>query len=97
MKKIIIIMAIIILLATGLYFISQQNRSQTSNQKNILINGYSFQVEIADDPEEMKLGLGERDSLCGSCGMLFEYSREGKYYFWMKGMRFPIDIIWISK
>jgi hypothetical protein len=28
--------------------------------------------------------------------MLFEFPASGYYPFWMKDMRFPIDIIWIS-
>ena len=28
--------------------------------------------------------------------MLFVFDRPGEYAFWMKGMRFPIDIVWLS-
>jgi uncharacterized protein len=28
--------------------------------------------------------------------MLFSFSQPGYYRFWMKDMKFPIDIIWIS-
>jgi hypothetical protein len=27
--------------------------------------------------------------------MLFLFEKPGTYRFWMKGMRFPIDIVWI--
>ena len=52
-------------------------------------------VEIADTPQEQALGLGERDDLPWDHGMLFPYERPGFRSFWMKGMRFSIDIIWI--
>ena len=52
-------------------------------------------VEIADTRDEQSLGLGQRDSLPWGHGMLFVYGRPGFYGFWMKGMRFAIDIIWI--
>ncbi len=29
-------------------------------------------------------------------GMLFLYTHRGQQAFWMKGMRFPIDIIWLD-
>jgi uncharacterized membrane protein (UPF0127 family) len=29
--------------------------------------------------------------------MLFIFDREGLYTFWMKNMKFPIDIVWVSQ
>jgi uncharacterized membrane protein (UPF0127 family) len=29
--------------------------------------------------------------------MLFVYQEEGAHSFWMKNMRFPLDIIWIDR
>ena len=59
------------------------------------IKAQRISVEIADTPEEQAKGLGERDSLDWDHGMYFEYSQPGFYSFWMKGMRFSIDIIWL--
>jgi uncharacterized membrane protein (UPF0127 family) len=28
--------------------------------------------------------------------MLFEFSQDGKYQFWMKDMRFPLDFVWFK-
>ena len=61
----------------------------------IEIRGQRFALEVADSPEEQRLGLGERDALEWNHGMYFEYANPGFYAFWMKGMRFPIDIIWL--
>lgn len=52
-------------------------------------------VELAITPAEQALGLGERDALAWGKGMYFVYSQPGIYAFWMKGMRFPIDFVWI--
>ncbi len=52
-------------------------------------------VEIADSRAEQEKGLGERDSLAWGSGMYFSYSRPGFFGFWMKGMRFPIDIVFL--
>jgi uncharacterized protein len=40
--------------------------------------------------------LGYRDSLPIDTGMLFVYDHPERYGFWMKGMRFPLDFIWIN-
>jgi len=62
----------------------------------IEINGHRFTVELAVTPKEQERGLGYRDSLPVDAGMLFVYQSAQIYGFWMKGMRFPIDIIWIA-
>ena len=59
------------------------------------IRGRRISVEIADTRENQALGLGERDSLAWDHGMYFEYEQPAFYAFWMKGMRFSIDIVWL--
>lgn len=61
----------------------------------VTIRGQRVAAEIARTPAEQRLGLGERDELPWNAGMLFQYRRAGFYAFWMKGMRFDIDIVWI--
>ena len=56
-----------------------------------------FAVEIARTPQERARGLGERDSLPGSSGMLFVFESGRAPTFWMKGMRFPLDFIWVGQ
>ena len=55
-----------------------------------------FQVETALTPLEKQTGLSERDSLPSGTGMLFLYDEEGVRSFWMRGMRFPLDFVWIK-
>ena len=50
---------------------------------------------MADTPEKQSKGLGYRDSLAWGNGMYFPYAHAGIYSFWMRGMRFAIDIVWI--
>ena len=42
-------------------------------------------------------GLSGRDSLEEHTGMLFMFEADGYHPFWMKGMRFPIDILWMDR
>ena len=63
----------------------------------IRIGSLTIQAELARTPEERAQGLSGRDSLPEGEGMLFIFQQEGLPSFWMKGMRFPLDFIWISR
>ena len=62
----------------------------------ITIGDAKFAAEIADTPELRSKGLGERDSLEEQTGMLFIFPGGQASSFWMKGMRFPLDFVWIG-
>jgi len=47
-------------------------------------------------PEELQKGLSDRGSLPKDQGMIFLFEESADRAFWMKGMKFPIDIIWIK-
>lgn len=53
-------------------------------------------VEIAETAEDQRVGLGKYSTLPESEGMLFPYTVKSPATYWMKGMSFPIDIIWIA-
>ena len=92
MKKNILRIVLILGIVDGLGYaimISRQNKVQL-----ISIRDQQFKTEIVDTPSKMALGLGERDVLCEQCAMLFVFPEKKIYPFWMKGMRFPLDIIW---
>lgn len=63
--------------------------------KSIKINDKIIKIEIVDTQEKRNKGLSERDSIASDEGMLFIYPNLAKHPFWMKGMKFPIDFIWI--
>lgn len=64
-------------------------------QNSITIDGTRINIETANTPAARRLGLGGRDSLATNSGMLFVFDQEGTQTFWMKGMHFPLDFIWI--
>jgi uncharacterized membrane protein (UPF0127 family) len=70
--------------------------SGSEKQQTVTINNHKFLVEIADTKAKRELGLGNRDGLCEDCGMLFIFDDKKSRVFWMKDMRFDIDIIWIE-
>lgn len=56
-----------------------------------------LEIEIADTKEKRNKGLGYRESLATTSGMLFLHDNSQKYTYWMKGMEFPIDIMWVNE
>jgi uncharacterized membrane protein (UPF0127 family) len=62
----------------------------------VKIGGASFTVDLADTPEKRFQGLSGRPVLEKGTGMLFVFQEERQHTFWMKDMRFPLDIVWIS-
>lgn len=67
----------------------------SSTQETVLVK-VKMNVEIANTKEKRSKGLGGRESLASDSGMLFIFEKSDKYQFWMKGLRFPLDFIWIS-
>ena len=62
----------------------------------VVINEKIIFVEVAITPLERQKGLMERTVLEEDNGMLFVFSEEGEYSFWMKNMEISLDIIWIN-
>lgn len=57
--------------------------------------GKLWTLDVAVTPEARALGLGERESYPAGRGMLFLFPNPNQHGFWMKGMRFPIDIVFL--
>lgn len=62
----------------------------------ITIADEKFKVKVAETDKEKQIGLSETKKLGEKNGMLFIFSKPDKYSFWMRGMNFPIDIIYIK-
>lgn len=60
------------------------------------LGGKSFTLEVADRTATRAFGLMRRDSLSADGGMIFIFDREEERRFWMKDVRFPLDILYID-
>ncbi len=69
---------------------------QTYATSTIEISGTKIIVELADTPALRTLGLSGHKNLENGQGMLFLFDESGNYGFWMKDMKFSIDVIWID-
>lgn len=61
----------------------------------VQLAGRVFLLEVADTPERRAQGLAGRDGLAASSGMFFRFSISSPHAFWMRGMRIPVDIVWL--
>ena len=71
---------------------NQMNKKYTT----VDIGKGTFRAEVADTDETRARGLGGRQELGKSEGMLFVTEKDGDIPIWMKDMRIPIDIIWLD-
>jgi uncharacterized membrane protein (UPF0127 family) len=69
----------------------------TAKGPYVIIAGVRLSVEVVDTPAERGRGLSGREMLPENSGMLFVFDTPGIYGFWMYGMKFPLDIIWIDE
>ena len=91
----------IVLLAIS-WFVGQTKSEQTSLLNlpdhsiiELQLKEQTLKVELVNTPASIMQGLGGRESL-ETDGMLFVFDQPAVQAFWMKAMRFPIDIIWLS-
>lgn len=90
-------MAIFILFGAGVWFLAFIKKDgENSSPYSVFIREREYVLEVANSNIEREKGLGGRDNLCEGCGMLFVFEKPGRYAFWMKDMRFSLDIIWLS-
>lgn len=76
-------------------FAIQSGRSEQGT--DIYIHGQKFDLQIAETKRERENGLAGVKKLAPTEGMAFLFPSEGKYEIWMKGMKIPIDIVWVAK
>jgi uncharacterized membrane protein (UPF0127 family) len=70
--------------------------SSTARFTTISVNGQSFKAEISDTNALQELGLSYRPSLPVNQVMLFVFPEPSTWGIWMKGMNFPLDILWLD-
>ncbi len=63
--------------------------------RKLFIGKIPINIEVSDTPELMEKGLSGRENLESDSGMLFVFKSYTNTYFWMKDMKFPLDMIWI--
>jgi uncharacterized membrane protein (UPF0127 family) len=62
----------------------------------VTVNGFEVTADVAVTNEQHTKGLDIKNNLTENQGMLFVFQQPYRYGFWMMGMKFPIDIIWLD-
>jgi len=72
------------------------SEKDTYEQVHVTLNGQILIADISATPEQRVTGLTVKDTLAENEAMLFVFENEAEHRFWMKDMKFPIDIIWMD-
>lgn len=101
MKKFLIqSVLLVVVIGFGIFMFNSQATTlpflpQTAVYKQVVINNGKLKVEVVNTQAKRGKGLSDRQSLGQDEGMLFVFEKVDKYPFWMKGLKFPLDFIWI--
>lgn len=110
-KKIFLFVAVAVLIVVVFYFLGKERKNtneptyteisteiphEETTRPFVKVGDTMIRVDIARTSEEQKRGLSGRGALPENDGMLFLFSEKQIPRFWMKDMKFPIDIVWIS-
>jgi uncharacterized membrane protein (UPF0127 family) len=69
---------------------------QAHQPPKIGLNGHIFKAEIANTEALREKGLSGRDSIGPKDSMVFVFNKQDNYCFWMKDMKFSIEMIWVD-
>ena len=111
MKKSLMGSIIVVLIITSLVYLFRQKdetvppvevvvteeMSSGLAQKQAMLGSTVYTLDIADTHVLQEKGLSFRESLSPQTGMLFIFHTPDVYQFWMKDMKFAIDIIWLDE
>ncbi|UVS68724.1 DUF192 domain-containing protein [Nitrososphaera viennensis] len=76
--------------------VASEGGLQGYNHTIVSIADVNLLADIADTPDKKTKGLAVRSSMTEGEGMLFVFDADYPHPFWMNGMKFPIDIIWLD-
>lgn len=65
--------------------------------RTVNIKGRKLTADVADTMRKRAKGLSGRASLKKDECMLFVFPFPGTYPIWMRGMKFPIDVLWLDE
>ncbi|MBT4209306.1 MAG: DUF192 domain-containing protein [Candidatus Komeilibacteria bacterium] len=66
------------------------------NEATVTINDYVFKTEVVQSEKDVTRGLSGREILADNQAMFFILPEKKIYRFWMKDMKFNIDLLWID-
>lgn len=67
-----------------------------SRSAHATIDKQTFTLLQAKSEKDKQIGLSTRQSIAQNQGMIFIFDKPEYYGFWMKNMKFPLDIIFLK-
>lgn len=98
----VVLFAATLLAVSALWMQSSHNpvpvpqKEASDTLKTLYIAGIPVRVGVVETPAARQRGLSGRPSLAPDEGLLFVFDSDGTWAFWMKDMRFSIDMVWID-
>lgn len=98
MKRIIFLYAalIVVLIIFSIFKFGNISLFPQNNKPYAVIDGKKFDLLLATTEDQKIKGLTIKDKIDINQGMLFIFQEKNYPPFWMKNMKFPIDIIFIN-
>lgn len=106
MKKVLLLYGVLVVAIAIFFFVrggslfnfnfGNRGNSTDVSKATATVGDKTYKLILARTEEEKIKGLSERDNLPKDTGMLFIFEEKAEHGFWMKNMRFPIDILYIS-
>lgn len=96
MNKIVVLILSVVILAGLTWFIAHKETPPQAPLYSLIAGNTELKVELAESQGQRGQGLGDRKSLPENQGMLFIFDKPDIYPFWMRDMKFPLDIIWLD-
>jgi uncharacterized membrane protein (UPF0127 family) len=80
----------------SLFLFSEKQAVSDIVQATVQINGYDFDVRVAQTTEQRKQGLSG-STLTEDEGMLFVFESPDYHSLWMKDMVISLDMVWLDE
>ncbi|OGH09594.1 MAG: hypothetical protein A2152_03825 [Candidatus Levybacteria bacterium RBG_16_35_6] len=96
-KVVVAILVLLFLAGIGFFLLPKLGYNIIPPEKPIaVIKNQKIELFIARSQKDKEIGLSSYKNLPNNQGMLFPFGKPGYYSFWMKNMKFPIDIIYLN-
>jgi hypothetical protein len=89
----LIVLVLLLVAAAAVYVLWPQLQPHTE----LHLGDGVFSARVAKTQEERDKGLSDTRSLGEDQAMILVYDTDGKWPVSMKGMKYPLDIIWLDK
>lgn len=81
-----------LVIVVSVFFITSQSQILT-----LRIGDGVFKARVAKTDAAREKGLGDTTTLADNEAMILAFATDDQWQIWMKGMRYPLDIVWLDK